>query len=512
MTQAQRVLKTVFGYDSFRPGQSEAVQALASGRDLIAVMPTGAGKSLCYQVPALMGEGVTIVVSPLISLMRDQVGALSQAGVRAAYINSTLSPAQQRKALANAAEGMYRIIYVAPERLMTEAFLYFARAADIRLLVVDEAHCVSQWGHDFRPAYLEIAHFLEELGHRPPVGAFTATATKTVREDIVRLIGLRDPVRVLTGFDRPNLFFEVRHPKDRDAELVDFVRARREESGIVYCATRKAAEHVAGLLAQRGIEAGCYHAGLPDEERARVQEEFVCDRLNVIAATNAFGMGIDKSNVSYVVHYQMPKDLESYYQEAGRAGRDGSPAECLLLYSGQDVRLQQFLIDRQAEDSALEGETAAEVKAGAEERLRRMTFYATGHGCLRRRILGYFGEELQGPCSGCGECSRRVLPAAGRAAERETGARRRLDGTPQSDRAMPQALFARLSDARRRIAREQHVPPFMIFTNTTLREMAVRRPRTEAEMLRVTGVGENKLQRYGQAFLRVIAAWEEERR
>ena len=508
MEDARRVLKAVFGYDAFRPGQEQAVRALLEGRDLMAVMPTGAGKSVCYQIPALMRDGITLVISPLISLMRDQVWQLGQAGVRAAYINSTLTPRQQQKAIDYAREGRYRIIYAAPERLMTEHFLAFAREARFSFVIVDEAHCVSQWGQDFRPAYLDIAAFLGELPERPPVGAFTATATETVRKDIEKLLTLSSPRRVLTGFDRPNLFFEVRRPKDRDEELLRFVRGHRGECGIVYCATRKAAEQVSGLLAEHGLAAGCYHAGMPDAERTRVQEDFLSDRLEVIAATNAFGMGIDKSNVSYVVHYQMPKDLESYYQEAGRAGRDGEPADCLLLYKPQDVRLQQYLIDRQQEESDLPEDVRETVADRSRSRLREMTFYATGEGCLRARILRYFGEEA-GPCGHCGGClQRKSAPVKGE----RTAPATRLDGTPVSTRGLSGGLFMRLSDARKRIAREQKVPPFVIFTNATLRDMAVKRPRTRQEMLRVMGVGENKMARYGETFLAVIAAWEEEHR
>ena len=504
------MLRSVFGYDRFRPGQQQAVDALLARRDLLAVMPTGAGKSICYQLPALLSGGVTLVVSPLISLMRDQVMALSQLGVRAAYINSTLTPAQQQRALQNAAAGRYKIVYVAPERLLTGAFLSFAQSAPIDYVIVDEAHCVSQWGQDFRPGYLSIAPFLQALPVRPAVGAFTATATDAVRTDVLRLIGLQDPVRVLTGFDRPNLYFEVRRPQKRDEELLAFVRAHRDASGIVYCATRKATEEVSGMLAAHGLPVGCYHAGLPDEERTRVQEDFVSDRLPLIVATNAFGMGIDKSNVSFVVHYQMPKDLESYYQEAGRAGRDGEPATCLLLYRPQDVRLQNFFIDRQAEDSELSPDEQAVFTERARIRLREMTFYATTSGCLRRRILAYFGEQAPERCGNC-SCCRPPQRAAGSAKDRgqarATG--RRLDGTPAQEPAS-QPLYRRLSALRKQIAEEQQALPFLIFTNATLREMAVHQPRTREAMLRVSGVGEAKMARYGERFVREIVAWQEE--
>ena len=405
MEAARTALKEVFGYDDFRPGQEDAVAAILRGREVMAVMPTGAGKSLCYQIPALVLPGITLVVSPLISLMRDQVSALLQYGVRAAYLNSTLTPRQYMLALDNARRGVYRIIYVAPERLMTDGFLNFARNANIAQVVVDEAHCVSQWGQDFRPGYLNIALFLNALEKRPRLSAFTATATKTVRDDIVRLIGLNDPYYILTGFDRPNLFLEVRRPKDRDAELRRFLEEHKGQSGIVYCGTRKGVEDVTRMLQDCGVDAVGYHAGMGDEMRSRAQENFVSDRAPVIVATNAFGMGIDKSNVSFVVHYNMPKDLESYYQEAGRAGRDGEEATCCLLYQPGDVRLNSFLIDHAQDASQLDEQTRQIVGDRAKERLKWMTFYATRGGCLRTKILEYFGEKPQktycGNCSGC---------------------------------------------------------------------------------------------------------------
>ena len=342
MDAARQALGEVFGYDDFRPGQEQVIAAILSGRDVMAVMPTGAGKSLCYQIPALVLPGVTLVVSPLISLMRDQVSALLQNGVRAAYLNSSLTPRQFMLALQNARNGVYKIIYVAPERLLTELFLDFACHAQIAQVVVDEAHCVSQWGQDFRPGYLQIEPFIKRLPVRPRLSAFTATATESVRRDIVRLLDLKAPYEISTGFDRPNLYFEVRRPKDRDAELLRFLAEHKGQSGIVYCGTRKGVEEVARMLRQEGIDAVGYHAGMPDEERRSAQEDFVADSVPVIVATNAFGMGIDKSNVSFVVHYNMPKDLESYYQEAGRAGRDGEEAVCCLLYQPADVRLTSF--------------------------------------------------------------------------------------------------------------------------------------------------------------------------
>lgn len=348
------VLKDYFGYTDFRPGQEELVDALAQGRDAFGIMPTGAGKSLCFQIPALMAEGITLVVSPLISLMKDQVYALNQAGARAAYLNSSLTAGQYRLALERAAQGAYKIIYVAPERLFTDAFLAFVQQAEIAMVCVDEAHCVSQWGQDFRPGYLKIQQFVEALPSRPVLGAFTATATTQVQKDVVELLRLENPVVVKTGFDRANLHFDVRKPRDKFAELLHILQENAENSGIIYCSTRKAVEEVCDRLNQAGYSAVCYHAGLPDQDRRNNQDAFLFDKASIMVATNAFGMGIDKSNVRFVVHFNMPKDLESYYQEAGRAGRDGEPAQCVLLYSGQDVRLNQFLIENSRDNDELE--------------------------------------------------------------------------------------------------------------------------------------------------------------
>ena len=518
MSAARDKLKEVFGYEAFRPGQEETVQATLAGRDVLAVMPTGAGKSVCYQIPALLLPGITLVISPLISLMRDQVSALTQNGVSAAYLNSSLTPRQHELALRNAREGRYRIIYVAPERLTSQAFLDFALGASIAQVVVDEAHCVSQWGQDFRPGYLNIAAFIAQLPERPPVSAFTATATRAVRKDIVELLELRSPREVSTGFDRPNLYFEVRRPQDRDAELVRALREREGQSGIVYCGTRKGVEQVTRLLTENGVDAVGYHAGMDDAQRRQAQEDFVSDRIPVIVATNAFGMGIDKSNVSFVIHYNMPKDLESYYQEAGRAGRDGEDAACCLLYKPADVRLATFLIEHGQEDSQLDEATRAVVTQRAKERLKQMTFYATGAGCLRARILRYFGqadaEENCGNCSFClGLSDAKAKDAQARREEKPVRAPRGRAGARTRSNVRPAVnakLFARLSARRRQIAQEQRVPPFIIFTNATLRDMAVKRPKTRAQMLRVEGVGENKLARYGDAFLEEIARFEGE--
>jgi len=403
MEDKYRVLKEQFGYDSFRPGQEEAIDGILSGRDTLAVMPTGAGKSLCYQIPALLLPGMTIVISPLISLMKDQVSALREAGCPAAYLNSSLGPQEYYQAIGEIKSGGIKLLYIAPERLqrgdiLSDGSAQAAAAATVPLVVVDEAHCISQWGHDFRTSYLDIARFIKGMKERPITAAFTATATPKVRRDIARLLDLDDPVSVNTGFDRPNLYFEVQKPDDKRSALLECLEKRKESSGIVYCATRKAVDELYGALPRYGYRAARYHAGLEDEERQRNQDDFLYDRKTVMVATNAFGMGIDKPNVRFVIHYNMPKNIESYYQEAGRAGRDGAPADCVLLYSGQDVRINEYLIARGGED----GEPNPALQAHNRELLRQMTFYATGDECLRRRLLAYFGEE---PPSYCGRCS-----------------------------------------------------------------------------------------------------------
>lgn len=398
------VLKEYFGHDSFREGQDRITDSLLGGRDVLGIMPTGAGKSICYQVPALMFDGITIVVSPLISLMKDQVSALVQSGVAAAYINSSLTHAQYLKVLQNTESGKYKIIYVAPERLCAPAFLGICRNLNISMVAVDEAHCVSQWGQDFRPSYLKIPDFIDALNSRPVVGAFTATATGAVRDDIKTLLRLVSPLVVTTGFDRPNLFFSVMQPKNKSIELMKLIKERKNESGIVYCSTRKAVEEVCELLQKNGFAATRYHAGLDENERRRNQDDFVYDRATIMVATNAFGMGIDKSNVSFVIHYNMPKNMESYYQEAGRAGRDGRSADCILFYSAKDVRTNQFLINNSEPNPDLTEDEQEEVRRRDRERLKQMTFYCTTHKCLRKFILEYFGDKGHERCEKCSNC------------------------------------------------------------------------------------------------------------
>lgn len=592
----EEALKTYFGYDAFRGGQEPVIDALLSGRDAMGIMPTGAGKSVCYQIPALLLPGITLVISPLVSLMRDQVTQLVQMGVPAAYLNSTLTFKQYLLALERARAGRYKIIYVAPERLETEGFQSFAQAADISLVAVDEAHCISQWGQDFRPSYLNIPAFVEGLLRRPPVGAFTATATPEVQEDIARLLSLRNPLRITTGFNRENLYFEVRQPSDKRAALLELVRSRPGKYGIVYCSTRKAVEEVCALLRERGVSATRYHAGLEPEERQRNQEDFLYDRALVMVSTNAFGMGIDKSDVRYVIHYNMPKDLESYYQEAGRAGRDGLPSSCILLFSGQDVRTGEFLITHGEPREELDAKTAELLRERDLQRLRRMTAYCRTQRCLRQYLLQYFGEFASDYCGACYNClhnfeevdvSREAqiivrcvaelgqhfgvgvvaetlcgadtekirkfhmerepsygllkdltqvqvrerirflldtgtlqlssgpypvvllgkplsadTPLLMRVAREESSFAKRRPPEELDDRQSE--LFSRLRVLRASVARRQGVPAYVVFSDKTLRELAVAWPQTIEEFRAVSGVGDAKAARYGKAFLAEI--------
>ena len=397
-------LKTYFGHTAFRPGQEAVIDALLAGRDVLAVMPTGAGKSACYQIPAVLRRGVTLVVSPLISLMQDQVAALREAGIPAACIHSGQAEETYREIVSSALGGAFRILYVAPERLETDSFLHLALRLDVGLVAVDEAHCVSQWGQDFRPSYLKIADFLARLPRRPVVGAFTATATEQVKADIAALLGLRDPLTLTTGFDRPNLYFAVARPRDKERYVEEYILDHPGKSGIVYCATRKSVESLCRQLRAAGIPATRYHAGLEAGERQKNQEDFVYDRRRVMVATNAFGMGIDKSNVSFVLHYNMPKNLENYYQEAGRAGRDGEKAECILLFSLGDVQTARYFIDNSTDNEDLTPAQAGTVRARELERLDRMVAYCKTTRCLRGVLLEYFGEHHPGKCGNCGNC------------------------------------------------------------------------------------------------------------
>ncbi len=616
------ILHQTFGYPTFRPHQEQIVEAAVSGRDVMAVMPTSAGKSICYQVPALALGGLTIVVSPLISLMSDQVMALRELGVAAACLNSALDSHERSQTLAEMSRGLLNLVYVAPERLADPAFLDVVQSHGLSLLAVDEAHCISQWGNDFRPSYQRICDFIDALPTRPPVMALTATATRQVREDIESTLGLRDPLRVVASFDRPNLSFAVERPsgkRAKDKALLEFVRAHEQSSGIVYCMSRRAVEDVCGMLRDQGVAATRYHAGLSPEERDRNQADFIYDRSPVMVATNAFGMGIDKSNVSYVVHYNLPLSLENYYQEAGRAGRDGTKAECLLLYTAGDVHTAEFLLSR-TERTDLTPEQLKAMHEADEQRLRQMVFYATTTDCLRSFILRYFGEEAPAYCGNCGNCladyeevdertnalkilscvarvrqhaiacgnpatsvgagtvvdilrgskaakvlergwdslstygimadvpvpriraiidelvyrefltraqgDYPTLALAGRGAvfmkgdkpfvmrvakgrprkPRPEGRTRGASAAELPDLTPEQAeLFEALRSLRTRLAREQQVPPYLIFNNATLEDMCRKRPTTPDGLLEVSGVGTKKAERYGEAFLEVIA-------
>ena len=605
------VLKNIFGYDSFRDGQESLIDAILNGRDVLGIMPTGAGKSLCYQVPALVMGGITIVVSPLISLMKDQVHALNEAGVHAAYINSSLTEGQISKALEYASRGQYKIIYVAPERLDTYGFVSFARQADISQVTVDEAHCISQWGQDFRPGYLHILDFVNTLGKRPVVSAFTATATEKVKEDILNSLKLQDPKVMVTGFDRDNLYFGVETVKRKSDFVFDYVMKHRQESGIIYCATRKNVDQLYLSLLKQGVQVLRYHAGLSNEERRQNQDDFIFDRGNVIVATNAFGMGIDKSNVRYVIHYNMPQSLENYYQEAGRAGRDGESAECILLYSGQDVMINRFLIENKEDNPELDPVQIMSVRQKDEERLRLMVNYCTTHDCLRKYILDYFGDENECRCDNCSNCKAEFeyedvteeaaaivscamelrgrygattlagILAGSKAAKlknmgamsfksygklenmseggiREIINEMILEGVLKTtqdkyalvsptEEAVPilvgeksfslkriakkkkepafaamrhaksktkageillnskgDELFEKLRLLRKEIASAEKVPPYIVFSDKTLKDMCVKLPQDKQSMLTVSGVGDNKYERYGDQFLSII--------
>lgn len=603
MLDKANVLKQYFGYDSFREGQEYLIDNILSGQDVLGVMPTGAGKSICFQVPAMVMKGITLVISPLISLMKDQVNALTQAGIKAAYLNSSLSPMQYSRALQNAIAGEYSIIYVAPERLLAEDFLSFATNAPIAMLTVDEAHCISQWGQDFRPSYVKIVEFIDSLPTRPVVSAFTATATGAVREDIINSLHLKNPTVLVTGFDRPNLYFEVQKPKNRLTALAEFLHDKAGKTGVVYCSTRKNVEAVCTRLNEDGFEATRYHAGLTDDERKQNQDDFIFDRAQIMVATNAFGMGIDKSNVSFVVHFNMPKNIESYYQEAGRAGRDGESAECILFYSGQDVRTNQFFIDNNRDTEFIDRETQQQVRQRESERLRQMTFYCFTNDCLREFILKYFGEKSANFCGNCSSCNtnfstvditimaQKILSCISRTKEKfgvkliidmlrgskndkiqrldldkistynimndssekqirdvisylllhdflvstndefpiiKLGARsgevlfkkltvemklakeyekpvKKERGKSVGSHAVDKELFNQLKQLRLKLAQEQNMPAYTIFSDSTLVDMCMKLPKNDDEFKDVSGVGNVKLERYGEAFMQAIS-------
>ena len=604
----EEVLKALFGYDSFRAGQKEVIDSILAGRDAFAVMPTGAGKSVCYQVPAMLFSGITIVISPLISLMQDQVKSLNEAGVSAAFINSSLSEHAYFETVRKARQGVYKIIYVAPERLVTEGFLDLAENVKISMVTVDEAHCISQWGQDFRPSYMKIVEFVKMLRERPVISAFTATATETVREDIICTLGLQNPYFLVTGFDRENLFFQVDKPKNKEQYILDYISEHSGESGIIYCSTRKNVESVYDLLSSKGISVGKYHAGMSTTERKKMQDDFVFDYTSIVVATNAFGMGIDKSNVRFVIHYNMPQSMENYYQEAGRAGRDGLDSKCILLFSPQDIVINRGLLEHK-EMPELDFADRQTVRERDMQRLQSMEGYCYTTECLRNYILKYFGENPKKPCEDCGNCLREfetldmtdaakkiincVYEARGRygksiimdtvlgaktARLEEVGAihyksygalsdankklLRRLieqmilekylvvgnyqvikmgDISPLKDpetkvlvkitdedklpakqekakkkskgtESLTSAgyrLFDKLRALRLEIARKENMPPYIVFNDKTLIDMAVRVPSSRQEMLAVSGVGEHKYMKYGERFLAEIEAFVE---
>ena len=498
-----QTLKQYFGYDSLRTGQEELINGILAGHDVLGIMPTGAGKSLCYQLPALMLKGITLVISPLISLMSDQVKALNQAGVHAAYINSSLTENQIRMALSYASQGRYKIIYVAPERLNTPRFLDFACNADISMLTVDEAHCISQWGQDFRPSYLEIAGFLTRLPRRPIVSAFTATATERVKNDIVASLGLNNPVTMVTGFDRPNLFFRVVTRKggsQKDNSIINYVKKHEDESGIIYCATKKNVDKLYTLLNEQGISADRYHAGLSNDERKQNQEDFTYDRIRVMVATNAFGMGIDKSNVRYVLHYNMPQSLEYYYQEAGRAGRDGEEAECVLFFSKQDIMINKFLL----QNKASAGDVASDMQKTANDRrkLQQMINYCETDKCLREFILSYFGDTTPCICNKCSNCV--VVEDEEEETYVETGKKRKKAAQLAGLNELGAALFEKLRSVRTELAAEKSVPPYIICSDKTLKDICAKLPRDKEQLADVYGMGEQKIQNYGEAFVTAV--------
>lgn len=603
MLQIESLLKQYFGYSSFRPGQHEVIQTLLDGRDCLAIMPTGAGKSICFQLPALMMPGVTLVISPLISLMKDQVDSLVNQEIPATYINSQCTFEEVKARFAAIRAGRIKLVYISPERLENQFFTAFMQTLPISMFIIDEAHCVSQWGHDFRPSYCAVRDWIAALPKRPVVGAFTATATEKVKHDMMSLLGLQKERIFIGGFDRPNLYFRVVHAKAKMEFTLSYIAKHKEDSGIIYAATRKEVDRICDELNRRGIKAGRYHAGLSDEMRRSMQEAFTYDKLQVIVATNAFGMGIDKSNVRYVIHYQMPKNIESYYQEAGRAGRDGGPGDCILLFNRQDIMIQKFLIEQSVRD-AKQQDTEFRL-------LNAMVRYCEGNHCLRHYILSYFGEHPSWDhCDKCGNCDQEtveedmteqvrsiclcvdelkgrfgmtmvtdILKGSQNAKVRRYGFERNSafcmlgnfslsevrdivrqcidDGyLEQSDGKYPvvsltadgrealgghkrimqqkrvvedvpaaipprrqkrranavdeealRPLFDALRAVRRDLARDENIPPFVIFSDATLWDMAALKPNSLDAMGDIKGVGSFKLHKYGRSFISAIQSY-----
>ena len=607
-------LKKYFGYSEFRKGQEELIDNILSKHDVLGILPTGAGKSLCYQIPALMLDGITVVVSPLISLMKDQVRALNEAGIHAAYINSSLTENQIRKAMEYAMEGRYKIIYAAPERLETVDFIRFAQIADVSMVTIDEAHCISQWGQDFRPSYLKIISFIKSLRKRPIISAFTATATREVKDDIICVLGLKEPYIYAGGFDRENLYFSVQKPKSKLKYVSEYIKTHNDESGIIYCATRKNVEKVYSSLLSEGVPVTMYHAGLSGSDRNANQEAFIYDIKPVMVATNAFGMGIDKSNVRYVIHFNMPQSMENYYQEAGRAGRDGETAECVLLYSGQDMVINRLLIESKDVNADFTFEQTVAVREHDELRLQQMNKYCLTTECLRGYILNYFGEFMNRRCENCSNCQSEyeeidrteearliinciselgqrfginvvagtlhghkraklmeyhvdrynsygklnnlgeedikqiinvmveenilavtqdkysILKLRERAKDFLFGNERfiikhiKVDDISEAVKSKSKQrrsdvlngrgldLFEKLRELRLTIAKEESVPPYIVFSDKTLTDMCIKIPFTKEEMLEVSGVGENKFTKYGERFISEILGFTEGRK
>ena len=503
LTDIHNILKKYYGYDSFRNGQEDIINSLISGKDTLAVMPTGAGKSVCYQIPALCLDGITLVISPLISLMQDQVRTLISMGIRGAYLNSSLTPRQIELAVQNAKKGVYKIIYVAPERLETPSFLDFACNQNIPLIAVDEAHCISQWGHDFRPSYTRIADFIEKLPKRPVIAAFTATATSIVKSDIIQQLELKEPFSMSLGFDRQNLYFGVYTPVNKTQFLINYIKKNPDKSGIVYCQTRKFVDEIANTLQENNISALPYHAGMSDEDRAANQNSFIYGKVNVIVATNAFGMGINKPDVRYVIHYNMPFNIEDYYQQAGRAGRDGEPAECLLLYCSRDVKINEFLIRKSGDNEDLD---PVELKKHIEiqlEKLKLMTYYsASTTTCLRKRILNYFGEKYIPPCNNCSYCDK----------QKEKSYKKITAYPSKKTFEIDSVLLERLKKLRTTLANRFGVPTYSVFHERTLQELAAYCPTNFNELSQIYGLGEVKIKRYGQDIVDEIKKYKNERK
>ncbi|MGE7852729.1 DNA helicase RecQ [Bacillus paramycoides] len=586
-TKAQELLASYFGYSSFRRGQDETIKNVLDGKDTVCIMPTGGGKSICYQIPALVFEGTTLVISPLISLMKDQVDTLIQNGISATYINSSISITEANQRIQLAKQGHYKLLYVAPERLDSMEFVDQLMDMKIPMIAIDEAHCISQWGHDFRPSYLHIHRILDYLPEKPLVLALTATATPQVRDDICSTLEINQENTIMTTFERENLSFSVIKGQDRNAYLADYIRQNQKESGIIYAATRKVVDQLYEDLGKAGVSVSKYHAGMSDHDRNEQQELFLRDEVSVMVATSAFGMGIDKSNIRYVIHYQLPKNMESYYQEAGRAGRDGLDSECILLYSSQDVQVQRFLIDQSTGESRFSNEL---------EKLQNMTDYCHTEQCLQSFILQYFGEEPKEDCGRCGNCTDdresidvtresqmvlscmirtnqrfgkqmiaqvltgsknkkviefnfHTLPTYGLLSNRsvkevsefiefliseeliavehgtyptlrvteigkevllgnENVLRKERVETRQIVQDHP--LFEVLREVRKEIAQGEGVPPFVIFSDQTLKDMCAKMPQSDSELLTVKGIGEHKLVKYGSHFLQAVQHFIEE--